>query len=67
MKENQKLYKILKAVYSRLLKTLYKPTTQGTENIPKNGPIIFAGNHIHAFDPIMVMTHTNRTVHYMAK
>ena len=67
MKENQKLYKILKTIYSKLLKTIYKPTAQGTENIPKNGAIIFAGNHIHAFDPIMVMTHTNRTVHYMAK
>jgi len=39
----------------------------GVENIPEEGPIIFAGNHRHAFDPIVVMTHTNRIVHYMAK
>ena len=25
------------------------------------------GNHRHAFDPIVVMTHTERIVHYMAK
>ena len=43
------------------------PTVQGTENIPQNGAIIFAGNHKHAFDPIMVMSNTNRIVHYMAK
>mgnify|MGYP004651861411 CR=1 FL=1 len=67
MKENKKLYKLAKTIYSKLLKTLYKPTTKGTKNIPEKGPIIFVGNHKHAFDPIMVMTHTNRTVHYMAK
>lgn len=67
MKENQKLYKFLKTIYSKLIKILYKPTVKGTENIPKNGPIIFVGNHRHAFDPIMVMSNTKRTVHYMAK
>lgn len=67
MKENKTLYKISKAIYSKLLKIIYNPTVQGTENIPKKGPIIFIGNHRHAFDPIMVMSHTNRIVHYMAK
>ena len=67
MKENKKLYKFLKTIYSKLLKTLYKPTARGTENIPEEGPIIFVGNHRHAFDPIVVMTYTNRIVHYMAK
>lgn len=67
MKENQKLYKIAKAIYSKLLKILYNPTTKGTKNIPEKGPIIIVGNHKHAFDPIMVMSHTNRTIYYMAK
>lgn len=67
MKENKKLYKFLKIIYSSLLKILYKPTAHGTENVPEEGPIIFVGNHRHAFDPIVVMTHTSRIVHYMAK
>lgn len=67
MKENKKLYKFLKTIYSKLLKILYRPVAYGVENIPEEGPIIFAGNHRHAFDPIVVMTHTNRIVHYMAK
>ena len=67
MKENKTLYKIAKAIYSKLLKILYNPTTKGTKNIPEKGPIIIVGNHKHAFDPIMVMSHTNRTIHYMAK
>lgn len=67
MKENKKLYKFSKTIYSKLLKILYKPVAYGVENIPEEGPIIFVGNHRHAFDPIVVMTHTNRIVHYMAK
>ena len=63
MKENKVLYKILKLIYSPLLKILYRPKALGVENIPKDGAIIFAGNHRHAFDPVVVMTHTKRTVH----
>ena len=67
MKENKKLYKTLKIIINPLLKILYRPKAKGTENIPKDGPIIFAGNHKHAFDPVVVMTNTDRMVHYMAK
>lgn len=67
MKENKVLYKILKLIYTPLLKILYRPKVLGIENIPKEGAIIFAGNHRHAFDPVVVMAHTKRTVHYMAK
>lgn len=67
MKENKVLYKICKLIYSTLLKVLYRPTAIGTEYIFDEGPVIFAGNHRHAFDPVVVMTHTKRMVHYMAK
>lgn len=67
MKENKLLYGICKIIYSFLLKMLYRPKAKGKENIPKEGSLIFAGNHRHAFDPVMVMSNTNRTVHFMAK
>ena len=67
MKENQKLYKALKAICKILLKILYRPKVEGTENIPKKGGIILVGNHKHAFDAPLVMTNTDRIVHYMAK
>lgn len=67
MKENKVLYKACKIIYTTLLKILYRPTAIGIENIPDDGPVIFAGNHRHAFDPVVVMTHTKRLVHYMAK
>lgn len=68
MKENKNnLYKICKIIYSVLLKILFRPTVYGIENIPKEESLIFAGNHKHALDPIVVMSNTNRVVHYMAK
>ena len=67
MKENKVLYKVCKIIYTTLLKILYQPTAIGIENIPEDGPVIFAGNHRHAFDPVVVMSNTKRLVHYMAK
>ena len=67
MKENKVFYGFLKCIYASLVTILYNPKVYGKENIPKDGPIVFAGNHRHAFDPVVVMTHTNRFVHYMAK
>lgn len=66
-KEKNYLYRMLRVIYTVLIKILFRPTVYGKENIPEEGPIIFAGNHIHAFDPIVVMSSTKRIVHYMAK
>ncbi len=68
MKKYEKLlYKICKCIYKVLLKILYRPKVYGKENIPKEGNLILAGNHIMAVDPTLVMSSTNRIVHYMAK
>lgn len=67
MKENKKLYKVLKVTVGNIFKILYRPKVYGIENIPKDGALIFAGNHRHAFDPVAVMSNTERIVHYMAK
>lgn len=67
MKEKNCIYSIAKVIYTELLKILYQLRRYGKENIPKDGPIIFCGNHTHAFDPVVVMSSTDRIVHYMAK
>lgn len=67
MKENKILYKTLKIIIGGLFKILYRPKAIRTENIPKEGPVIFVGNHRHAFDSVVVMSNTDRIVHYMAK
>lgn len=68
MKKHEKLlYKTCKIIYTVLLKILYRPKVYGKENIPDTGSLIFAGNHKMAVDPTLVMSSTNRIVHYMAK
>lgn len=66
-KGNDKSYRFYTSFATFLFKILYKPQVIGKENIPKDGALIFAGNHKHAFDPLMVIMSTNRIVHYMAK
>ena len=61
------LYNFLKAIFKFLVKIIYRPKVIGLENIPKEEAIIFAGNHKHAVDPVVVMTSTKRQVHFMAK
>ena len=67
MKENKIIYNLLKLIYVPLIKIIYRPTVKGIENIPNEGLIILAGNHIHAIDPILVMANTKRAVHFLAK
>lgn len=66
-KEKNFMYNFLKPIYTVLLIIIFKPKVIGKENIPKEGALIFAGNHKHAVDPTMVMMSTKRVVHYMAK
>ena len=66
-KENKFIYNFFKVIYSTLLKIIYRPRVIGKENIPKEGSLIFAGNHKHAVDPTIVMSSTSRLVHFLAK
>ena len=66
-KEKNYLYKFCKIIYTVLLKIIFKPKVYGIDNIPKDGSLIFAGNHKHAVDPVEVMSSTKRIDHYMAK
>lgn len=46
---------------------LYKVKYIGTENIPQEGAVIIASNHLNARDPIFLATPLKRQIHYMAK
>ena len=60
------LYKILIPL-DKLFISLYRPTYNNLENIPKNGAIILAGNHTSKLDPLLLMSTTNRCIHFLAK
>lgn len=61
------LYKILKPTLGIIYKLWYNPKIIGKENIPKEGPIIIVGNHIHLMDQCNLIISTKRCIHYLAK
>ena len=60
------IYKLLMPL-NKLFIHLYRPTYNGIENIPKEGGVILAGNHTSKLDPLLLMSSTNRCIHFLAK
>ena len=60
-------YKIVKPPVKLLIKLLFRPKVIGLENIPDNGRILLAGNHTKWLDPVLIVSVTNRQVHFLAK
>ena len=65
--EKMTWYKIVKPVLGTIYKLWYNPKVIGKENIPTDGPIVVAGNHVHIMDQCNVIIGTKRCLHYMAK
>lgn len=61
------LYRIFKPIMVFIVNTLFRPKVLGKENIPSEGRIILAGNHIHLFDCILLAQATNRQIYFLAK
>lgn len=60
-------YRIIRPIIKCLFLTLYRPKIIGSENIPKKGRIILAGNHTNNFDSLMLISSTKRSIHFLAK
>ncbi|MBQ2872468.1 MAG: 1-acyl-sn-glycerol-3-phosphate acyltransferase [Bacilli bacterium] len=60
------LYRILIPL-NKLFIHIFKPTYINKSNIPKIGRIILAGNHTSKLDPLLLMSSTNRCIHFLAK
>ncbi len=61
------LYKISRPVIKVLFNFFYKPTYIGRENIPPSGSFVLAGNHTSYLDPLLLMSASKRTIHFLAK
>ena len=60
-------YKILKVIFRFTFNLLFSPKVIGAENVPKEGAMIMAANHMSNWDPTILGTYLPRTVGYMAK
>jgi 1-acyl-sn-glycerol-3-phosphate acyltransferase len=60
-------YWVVKAILTPLLRTLWRPWTQGLENVPETGPCILASNHLSFLDSIFMPLMVPRRVTFLAK
>lgn len=52
---------------SAVFRVIFRPEIIGKENIPKDSAAIIAGNHTDFFDCFMIISATDRCVHFLAK
>ncbi len=61
------LYRSIKTLVVGLFSLIFRPRIYGKENIPSEGAVVLAGNHMKFWDCFMVMAGTKRCVHFLAK
>ncbi|RHM56780.1 1-acyl-sn-glycerol-3-phosphate acyltransferase [Mitsuokella sp. AF33-22] len=61
------LYDILRAVFWFIFRIFFRADISGRENLPQEGPVILAANHLSNWDPPLLACFLSRPVSYMAK
>lgn len=61
------LYRICWLILRVYMRVFCKLKIEGVENVPKQGGVIVASNHIGAADPPFIGTCVNREFHFLAK
>lgn len=56
-----------RTLISVLARTIYRPRIEGRENVPHDGAVIFASNHLSFIDSIAIPVAAPRPVHFLAK
>lgn len=60
-------YQVLRPITNLITDIVYKPKINNKKIIPKEGGIIFAGNHLTDMDQIIIIKATKRTVRFLTK
>ena len=61
------LYRMIHAVLPPILNAVYRPWTEGLENIPADGPAILASNHLSFLDSIFLPACIDRPIYFLGK
>ncbi len=63
--ENLWIFKLTRLLISAIFRLYFRIEYQGLENVPQEGALIFAPNHVSYLDPIWVSIPINRPLRYM--
>ncbi|MHB8452395.1 MAG: lysophospholipid acyltransferase family protein [Mycobacteriales bacterium] len=60
-------YWVVKAILTPILRVLFRPSVEGLDNIPDDGPVIIASNHLSFMDSIFLALVVPRRLTFLAK
>jgi 1-acyl-sn-glycerol-3-phosphate acyltransferase len=60
-------YWVLKIIFTPILRIVFRVHIEGTENVPRRGPVILASNHQSFIDSIFLPLAVHRRVTFVAK
>ena len=61
------LYWFMSTVVRRLLRIVFRPVVKGLDNVPAEGPVILASNHLSFVDSVLIPLVVPRRVTFLAK
>lgn len=61
------LYRITRPLIKVFMKMFFRPTYIGIEFLPTDNNFILAGNHTSYLDPLLLISSTDKTIHFLAK
>lgn len=61
------LYSTVRNTFAWYFSLLYDYSISGIENVPKDGPVIFAANHVSFYDPPAIGAMMHRDINYFAR
>lgn len=63
---NNHFYKLIKAIGTPFVSSIYKPIILNQENISTNKPLIYAPNHRKTLDPFFIVLSSSDVIHWAA-
>ena len=61
------LYWFMSNIVRRLIRIMFRPVVKGLENVPAEGPVIIASNHLSFVDSVLIPLVLPRRVTFLAK
>ena len=60
-------YALGRSIIGPLTRMVYRPRVEGRDNVPRDGAVIFASNHLSFIDSVAIPVAAPRPVHFLAK